>query len=49
MLVRRALGDPEDEPLVENALQHFLAHYREHKLDYTYVYPGVFRFARRHA
>src|SRR5581483_1477416 len=42
MLVRRALGDPEDEPLVENALQHFLAHYREHKLDHTYVYPGVF-------
>lgn len=42
MLVRRALGDPEDEPLVENALQHFLAHYREHKLDFTYVYAGVF-------
>jgi phosphoglycolate phosphatase len=42
MLVRRALGDPEDEPLVEDALQHFLAHYRLHKLDYTYVYPGVF-------
>ena len=42
MLVRRALGDPEDEPLVENALQHFLAHYRQHKLDFTYVYPGVF-------
>ena len=42
MLVRRALGDPEDEPLVENALQHFLAHYREHKLDFTYVYDGVF-------
>lgn len=42
MLVRRALGDPDDEPLVENALQHFLAHYREHKLDHTYVYPGVF-------
>jgi phosphoglycolate phosphatase len=42
MLVRRALGDPEDEPLVENALNHFLAHYREHKLDNTYVYPGVF-------
>jgi phosphoglycolate phosphatase len=41
MLVRRALGDPEDEPLVEDALKHFLAHYREHKLDYTYVYPGV--------
>jgi phosphoglycolate phosphatase len=42
MLVRRALGDPEDEPLVENALQHFLGHYREHKLDFTYVYAGVF-------
>jgi len=46
MLVRRALGDPESTPegeaLVEQALQHFLAHYREHKLDYTYVYPGVF-------
>jgi len=42
MLVRRALGDPEDEPLVENALEHFLAHYREHKLDFTYVYAGVF-------
>ncbi|HEX4068055.1 MAG TPA: HAD-IA family hydrolase [Acidobacteriaceae bacterium] len=46
MLVRRALGDPESTPaneaLVEDALQHFLAHYREHKLDHTYVYSGVF-------
>lgn len=42
MLVRRALGDPDDEPLVENALRHFLEHYRLHKLDYTRVYPGVF-------
>lgn len=42
MLIRRALGDPDDEPLIENALQHFLAHYREHKLDHTRVYPGVF-------
>ena len=42
MLVRRALGDPEDEDLVEDALEHFLAYYRKHKLDYTYVYPGVF-------
>lgn len=42
MLIRRALGDPDDEPLIENALEHFLAHYREHKLDHTYVYPGVF-------
>jgi phosphoglycolate phosphatase len=41
MLVRRALGDPHDEPLVEDALAHFLAYYREHKLDHTYVYEGV--------
>lgn len=42
MLVRRALGDPDDQALVDNALEHFLTHYRAHKLDYTYVYPGVF-------
>lgn len=42
MLVRRALGDPHDEPLIEDALEHFLAYYREHKLDHTYVYAGVF-------
>lgn len=43
MLVRRALGDPADEALVESALTSFLIHYREHKLDYTYVYDGVFQ------
>ena len=42
MLVRRALGDPEDEHLVEDGLARFLDYYREHKLDHTYVYPGVF-------
>src|SRR5277367_4496742 len=42
MLVRRALGDPDDEKFVESALTSFLNHYREHKLDYTYVYDGVF-------
>jgi len=42
MLVRRALGDPADEHLVEDGLNRFLACYREHKLDHTYVYPGVF-------
>jgi phosphoglycolate phosphatase len=41
MLVRRALGDPEDEDSVESALNFFLGYYREHKLDYTHVYPGV--------
>ncbi len=42
MLVRRALGDPADEQLVEQALALFLDSYRRHKLDHTYVYDGVF-------
>jgi len=42
MLVRRALGDPEDEALVEDGLERFLACYRAHMLDHTYVYDGVF-------
>jgi phosphoglycolate phosphatase len=41
MLVRRALGDPDDENYVQSALEFFLLYYREHKLDHTYVYPGV--------
>jgi phosphoglycolate phosphatase len=45
MLVRRAVGDPEgdanDEQYVTKALTFFLNYYRIHKLDYTYVYPGV--------
>jgi phosphoglycolate phosphatase len=41
MLVRRALGDPDDNAYLEKALNFFLDYYREHKLDYTYVYPGV--------
>jgi phosphoglycolate phosphatase len=41
MLVRRALGDPDDESSVQRALEYFLAYYREHKLDHTHVYPGI--------
>ncbi len=41
MLVRRALGDPEDEKFVQEALNYFLAYYREHKLDNTRLYDGV--------
>ena len=45
LLVRRALGDPEgdvhDEEYVNTALEFFLATYRVHKLDFTYVYAGV--------
>ncbi len=41
MLVRRALGDPEDEGFFKQALEFFLAYYREHKLDHTVVYAGI--------
>jgi phosphoglycolate phosphatase len=42
MLVRRALGDPDDEQYVNDSIQYFVAWYREHKLDNTCVYPGIF-------
>lgn len=42
MLVRRALGDPDDEALVAEGLEQFLVCYRKHMLDHTYVYEGVF-------
>jgi len=41
MLVRRALGDPDNENFVQEALLYFMAYYREHKLDTTYVYAGI--------
>jgi phosphoglycolate phosphatase len=47
-LVRRSLGfiddhdlQPKEEEFIEDALVYFLEYYREHKLDYTYVYDGV--------
>jgi phosphoglycolate phosphatase len=41
MLVRRALGDPDDQKFLQEAIEFFLAYYREHKLDTTVVYPGI--------
>jgi phosphoglycolate phosphatase len=41
MLVRRALGDPEDEGFFKHALEFFLTYYRAHKLDHTTVYEGI--------
>ena len=41
-LVSRSLGDPTDRAFLESAVAYFLDYYREHKLDQTYVYPGVF-------
>jgi phosphoglycolate phosphatase len=45
VLVRKALGDAEgerhDNEYVDQAVEFFLDYYREHKLDYTYVYDGV--------
>ena len=42
MLVRRALGDPADDALVEEGVERFMACYRKHMLDHTFVYDGVF-------
>lgn len=41
MLVRRSLGDPQDENFVRQAYDTFVKFYREHALDHTYIYPGV--------
>jgi phosphoglycolate phosphatase len=41
MLVRRALGDPRDEGVIKEGVEHFLGYYRVHKLDHTHVYDGV--------
>jgi phosphoglycolate phosphatase len=41
VLIRRVLGSEASEELVNQALEYFLAYYREHMLDYTVLYPGV--------
>lgn len=41
VLMRRALGAEASEEEVQRALDFFLEYYREHKLDYTTLYPGV--------
>jgi phosphoglycolate phosphatase len=41
-LVSRSLREPGDPAFLDSALTYFLDYYREHKLDHTYVYPGVF-------
>jgi phosphoglycolate phosphatase len=41
MLIRRALGDPADRDFLQEALNYFLLHYREHKLDSTREYEGI--------
>jgi len=41
VLVRRSLGEQATEAEVQEALEFFLEHYREHDLDYTTLYPGV--------
>jgi phosphoglycolate phosphatase len=42
VLMKRALGgETVDEALIRKGVEFFLSYYREHKLDYTTVYPGV--------
>src|SRR3982074_671075 len=40
-LVRRAVGDTDDQALFSGALEYFLGYYRIHKLDHTTVYAGI--------
>jgi phosphoglycolate phosphatase len=40
-LVRRAIGDTNDEALFRAAMEYFLGYYRIHKLDHTTVYAGL--------
>jgi phosphoglycolate phosphatase len=40
-LVRRAVGDTDDEGLFLRALEYFLGYYRLHKLDHTTIYAGI--------
>jgi phosphoglycolate phosphatase len=40
-LMRRAVGEAEDENALRRALEYFLGYYRLHKLDHTTVYEGI--------
>ena len=37
----RTQTDPHDDAFIEEAVHWFIGYYRIHKLDFTYVYPGV--------
>jgi len=41
VLLRRAMGPETSAEDVQKALEYFLAHYSEHKLDHTRAYPGI--------
>jgi len=41
LLVRRALGDPDNDQLFRDAIKHFIAYYADHLLDNTLPYAGV--------
>jgi phosphoglycolate phosphatase len=41
MLVRRSLGDHDDDAFFRAGLKYFLDYYLEHKLDHTHLYDGV--------
>ena len=41
VLISRALGGSPDSEHLQRALQYFLSHYEQHKLDHTRAYPGI--------
>jgi phosphoglycolate phosphatase len=47
-LIRRTLGpEADNETLVRQGLEYFLAYYKEHKLDHTTVYDGMMQVLSR--
>lgn len=42
MLIQRLLNHSQDDAEVDRGLKIFLEYYREHMLDHTVLYPGVF-------
>src|SRR5262245_16884900 len=41
VLISRALGGSPDSGQLQRALNYFLSHYEQHKLDHTLAYPGI--------
>src|SRR3989304_5305518 len=46
-LIRKVVGEQAADEEIAQGLEFFLAHYREHKLDHTDLYPGVRQTLKR--
>ena len=46
-VLRRALGDPDNEAFVREARDFFTAYYKQHTLDHTYAHKGIMQLLER--